>query len=152
MRRSICLKDLDSLLVMNVVLACRPKNMTIREVATSTTGEKITTYIFNSLEYTHVGSWPPLHVPGFHVPIATVKIVDTNEDITAQVKRFAGPGHIVTNDILRYAMGTWSWIFVFRTKSLGISVSTKPKLVVPDRCPAIAVTNILGQTSIFWAK
>lgn len=126
--------------------------MTIREVVTSSTGEQVTTYIFNNMEYTHVGSWPPIHVPGFHVPIATVKIIDTNEDITDQVRRFAGPRHIVTNDILRYAMGTWSWTYMFRIKGFGISFSTEPRLIVPDKCPEIVVTNILGQASIFWAK
>jgi len=126
--------------------------MTIREVASSSTGERVTTYIFNNIEYTHIGSWPPAHIPGFHVPIASVKIMNTNKDITAQVKRFAGPRHVVTNDIIRYAMGRWTWTLVCRARNLGLSLSTQSHLVVPENVPTVVVTDVLGQASIFWAK
>lgn len=126
--------------------------MSVREVAFSSTGERVTTYTFNNIEYTHVGSWPPVHVPGFHVPIASVKIVDTNKDITAQVKRFAGPRHVVTDDIIRYAMGRWSWTLELRAKRLGVSLSTRAYLVIPENVPAVVVTDVLGQASTFWAK
>lgn len=137
-----------SLLVMDIVLALRPKNMTIRELARSNTGEKLTTYIFNSTEYTHVGSWPPVHVPGFHVPIASAKVLETDEDITAQVRRFAGPRHVVDIKTLRYALGTWSWTLGTSLTSR-LSLKTVPYLMVPDAVPKIVVTDVLGQISIF---
>lgn len=123
--------------------------MTIQEVGTSSLGERVTTYIFNNIEYSHVGQWPPVHVPGFHVPIATVTIIDTNEDVTAQVKRFAGPRHVVTRDIIRYALGTWSWTIACRVSSSGISFYTKPYLRVQSHVPTVRVINVLGQESIF---
>lgn len=137
-----------SLLDMDIVLALRPKNMTIREVARSSTGEQLTTYVFNSTEYTHVGSWPPVHVPGFHVPIASAKVLETDEDITAQVRRFAGPRHVVDIQTLRYALGRWSWTFGLSMTSR-LSLKTTPYLRVPDIAPKIVVTDVLGQVSIF---
>lgn len=136
---------------MDILLALRPKNMTVQEVARSSTGQELTTYIFNGTEYTHIGSWPPVHVPGFHVPIASAKIHGTNEDVTDKVRRFAGPRHMVNEETLRYALGTWSWTFVVKI-GRGIFVKTQPMLVVPFRVPTIVVTDVLGQVSIFCAR
>ena len=136
---------------MDILLALRPKNMTVQEVARSSTGQQLTTYIFNGIEYTHIGSWPPVHVPGFHVPIASAKVHGTNEDVTDRVGRFAGPGHVVTHETLRHALGTWSWTLVVKFKR-GLSIQTKPYLVLPDQIPTVVVTDILGQVSIFCAK
>lgn len=136
---------------MNIVLALRPKNMTVRERSLSSTGEKLTTYVFGGVEYTHVGSWPPVHVPGFHVPIASAKVLGTNEDVTDRVRRFAGPRHVVTDDTLRYVFGTWSWTVDFKV-GRGLSFRIQPYLRVPKVVPTVVVTDVLGQVSIFCAK
>lgn len=133
---------------MDIVLALRPKNMTIREISRSSTGENMTTYVFGGIEYTHIGSWPPVHVPGFHVPIASAKVLGTNEDVTDRVRRFAGPRHVVNGDTLRYAFGTWSWTFDFKIGS-GLSIQIQPYLRVPKKAPTVVVTDVLGQVSIF---
>jgi hypothetical protein len=148
MRRSIVDKDLKSLLVMDILLALRPKNMTVQEVTCSSTGQKLTTYVFNGTEFTHIGSWPPVHVPGFHVPIASAKIHGTNEDVTDKVRRFAGPRHIVTPETLRHALGTWSWTFDLNYGGR-LSIKSRPVLIVPSRLPTVVVTDVLGQVSIF---
>lgn len=136
---------------MDILLALRPKNMTVQEEARTSTGQKLTTYIFGGVEYTHIGSWPPVHVPGFHVPIASAKVHGTNEDVTDRVRRFAGPRHIVTPETLRHALGTWSWTFVLKF-GRGLSVQTQPMLVLPARVPTVVVTDVLGQVSIFCAR
>lgn len=133
---------------MDIVLALRPKNMTIRERSRSSTGELLTTYVFGGVEYTHIGSWPPVHVPGFHVPIASAKVLGTNEDVTDRVRRFAGPRHVVTDNTLRYAFGTWSWTVDFRAGSK-FSFRIRPYLRVPTVAPTVVVTDVLGQVSIF---
>jgi hypothetical protein len=136
---------------MDILLALRPKNMTVQEEARTSTGQKLTTYIFGGVEYTHIGSWPPVHVPGFHVPIASAKVHGTNEDVTDRVRRFAGPRHIVTPETLRHALGTWSWTFSLKFGH-GLSVQTQPMLVLPARVPTVVVTDVLGQVSIFCAR
>lgn len=138
---------------MDILVALQPKNMTIKEVASASTGELLTTYVFNRAEYTHVGSWPPIHTPGFHVPIASVRVADTGVDITRKVKRFAGPGHTVTRETLRYAMGTWYLIPTIQIKNFGVSIRTRAYMKVPDITPTVVITDVLGQTSMsFCAK
>ena len=60
--------------------------MTVREITRTRNGERVTTYVFGSKEYTHVGPWPPASLPGFHVPIATARVIETGEDVTQNVR------------------------------------------------------------------
>jgi hypothetical protein len=133
---------------MDIIVALIPKNMTVRE--TARVGNTIaTTYIFNNKEYTHVGEWPPkATTPGFHVPIATAEVIETNRDITTSLRRFAGPRRIVTPDTVRYAVGRWSWRVRFMVRCGRMSIETYPILILPDTVPAVRVTNVLGQVSI----
>jgi hypothetical protein len=133
---------------MDIIVALTPKNMTVRE--TARVGDTIaTTYVFNNTEYTHVGEWPPvLSTPGFHVPIATAEIIETNQDITASLRRFAGPRRIVTLDTVRYALGQWSWRVRAIFRGGRIRLETYPVLILPDTVPAVRVTNVLGQVSV----
>ena len=133
---------------MDIIVALTPKNMTVRE--TAQVGNTIaTTYVFNSKEYTHVGEWPPkVSAPGFHVPIATAEVIETNQDITASLRRFAGPRRIVTADTVRYAVGRWSWRVRVMIRYGRVRVETYPVLILPDKIPAVRVTNVLGQVSV----
>jgi hypothetical protein len=139
---------------MDIIAALTPKNMTVREVAdVYKSKKKAYTYVFNRKEYTHVGAWPPPRgMSGFHVPIASAEVVDTNVDITHKIRRFAGPRHIITRDIVRYAMGTWSWRPVISFHGFCIRLSFRPVLTVPKAVPTIRITNVLGQVSLFCAK
>ena len=133
---------------MDIIVALSPKNMTVRE--TARVGDTFaTTYVFNNTEYTHVGEWPPvLSTPGFHVPIATAEIIDTNQDITSSLRRFAGPRRIVTADTVRYALGRWSWGVRVIFRGCRASFETSPVLILQDTVPAVRVTNVLGQVSV----
>jgi hypothetical protein len=133
---------------MDIIVALSPKNMTVRE--TARVGDTVaTTYVFNNTEYTHVGKWPPvLSASGFHVPIATAEIIDTNQDITSSLRRFAGPRRIVTADTVRYALGRWSWGVRVIFRDCRASFETYPILILPDTVPAVRVTNVLGQVSV----
>lgn len=153
MRRSICNKELRSLLDMDILVALRPQNMSIRERAVSSTGQDIITYIFNGREYTHVGTWPPKHTAaGFNVPIASAYVVDTGQDVTNQVRRFAGPKHQLTDEKVRCALGTWSWRPQCTWSSTKFSMFMKPFLHIPESCSPVCVTNVLGHVSVFCAK
>jgi len=135
---------------MDIIVALRPKNMTVRETASSSTGQQITTYIFNAQEYSHIGTWPPIREPGgFHVPIASAEVVETSEDITQAVRRFAGPRHVVTDEIVRYAIGTWIYYPSIEWSYGRIRIVWKPHIEVPDKIPHIRVTNVLGHVSFF---
>jgi hypothetical protein len=132
---------------MDILLSLRPKNMTVVETAWITNSNiQVTTYIFNGKEYTHVGSWPPRHASGsFHVPIHYAFIIDTGEDITHQLKRFAGPQNIVTQQTMSYAFGTWSWR-VYMPKFFRLE--TYPIFRFPDTFPPVCVIDILGHASV----
>ena len=131
---------------MDIIVALRPKNMSVREVAwTVDRRVRVTTYVFNGREYTHVGNWPPLlENGGFHVPIRKAWITVSGKDITQRLRRFAGPRHVVTQDTVRYAFGTWSW-HVRIAKYL--KLETYPVFRIPDAFPDICVTDVLGHTS-----
>jgi hypothetical protein len=155
MRLSIPSKDLNSLEGMDIILAMAPKNMTVREVADIEGSHlKAITYIFNSREYTHIGTWPMDHgKSGFHVPIATAEVMDTNQDITSSLRRFAGPRHVITEDTVRYAMGTWKLKPRLTLRGCAARVSLVPVFVVPTHVPAVRVTTVLGHvSSVFCAK
>ena len=139
---------------MDIIAALTPKNMTVREVAdVDGSAHKAYTYVFNRCEYTHIGTWPPERgMSGFHVPIANAEIVHTNVDITHQLRRFAGPRHIITKNTVRYAMGTWSWRPVFSIVGFKLRVVMKPVLTIPDTFPAVRMTDVLGHVSVFCAK
>ena len=139
---------------MDIIVAMAPKNMTVREIAGIEGSHlKAITYVFNAREYTHVGTWPMDHgQSGFHVPIATAEIMDTNQDITEQLRRFAGPRHVITRDTIRYAMGTWKLKPRLSIKGFTVRVVFIPVLEVPNTVPAVRVTNVLGQVSVFCAK
>ena len=140
---------------MDILLALVPKNMTVREVADIEGSTlKAITYIFNSREYTHVGPWPMNNgASGFHVPIATAEIMDTNQDITTSLRRFAGPRHIVTEDTVRYAMGTWKLKPRVSLRGCSLRIVFVPVFVVPDHVPPVRVTTVLGHvSSVFCAK
>lgn len=137
---------------MDILVALRPTNMSIREVASCNRNVPVTTYVFNNHEYTHVGTWPPVHVAGFHVPIATAEVIATQRDITRTLKRFAGPRHTVTPQVLQHALGTWTWRPHIRVRGGGISLVFEPFLVIPDDVPSIRVTDVLGHVSVFCAK
>ena len=134
---------------MNVLIALRPKNMSIRERAMSSTGQPVTTYVFNGKEYTHIGVWPPCTVSiGFHVPIVSAYGVETGRNVTKHVKRFAGPRHCVSDESVRYALGTWSWRIQWRIWGC----STVPFLTVPEHVEPVCVIDALGHASVFCAK
>ena len=140
---------------MDIILAMVPKNMTVREVADVEGSHlKAITYIFNAREYTHVGTWPMDHgASGFHVPIATAEVMDTNQDITTSLRRFAGPRRIITEDTVRYAMGTWKLKPRVTFRGWSVHIVFVPVLVVPDQVPAVRVTTVLGHvSSVFCAK
>lgn len=141
---------------MDIIAALTPKNMTVREVARvqGTDDVVATTYVFNSKEYTHIGTWPPkLGMAGFHVPIATAEIIETNQDITRQLRRFAGPRHIVTPETVRHALGRWSWRFRIIIITGRVRLVTYPVFVVPETVPAVRITDVLGHVSVvFCAK
>ena len=132
-----------------------PKNMMVREVADVEGSHlKAITYIFNAREYTHIGTWPMDHgKSGFHVPIATAEIIETNQDITDQLRRFAGPRHIITEDIVRYAMGTWKLKPRVTLRGCRVRIVFVPVFVVPDHVPPVRVTTVLGHvSSVFCAR
>lgn len=137
---------------MDIITALTPKNMTVREVAdVSGSADKAITYVFNSKEYTHVGQWPMSHgTSGFHVPIDTAEIIETNQDITRRLKRFAGPRHIVTCDTVRQAMSVWSWRPRLTIKGFSIRLTFVPVLIVPDDVPPVRITTVLGHVSSFF--
>jgi hypothetical protein len=138
---------------MDLIVALSPKNMTVRE--TAQVGDTIaTTYVFNGNEYTHIGEWPPpSSLPGFHVPIAAAEVIETSQDITASLRRFAGPRRIVTPDTIRYALGKWSLRVRATFRGGRARFETYPILILPDTVPSVRVTNVLGQVSVvFCAK
>ena len=137
---------------MDIIAALTPKNMTVREIADVTdTSDKAFTYVFNSREYTHVGQWPMNHgTSGFHVPIETAEVIETNQDITKRLKRFAGPRNIIRRDTVRYAMGTWSWRPRITLKGFKIRMTFVPVLIVPTYVPPVRITNVLGHVSSFF--
>ena len=140
---------------MDIIVALSAKNMTVREVADIEGSHlKAITYVFNAREYTHIGTWPMDHgQSGFHVPIATAEIMDTNQDITDQLRRFAGPRHVITEDTVRYAMGTWTLKPRLKFKGFAARIVFLPVLKVPDTVPPVRVTTVLGQVSfVFCAK
>jgi hypothetical protein len=140
---------------MDIIAALAPKNMTVREVADIEGSHlKAITYVFNAREYTHVGTWPMNHgAPGFHVPIATAEIMDTNQDITDQLRRFAGPRNVINKDTVRYALGTWKLKPRVTFRGWSVRIVFVPVLVVPDQIPAVRVTSVLGHiSSDFWAR
>lgn len=152
MRLSISSKDGNSLEDMDIIAALTPKNMTVREIADVTdTSDKAFTYVFNSREYTHVGKWPMNHgTSGFHVPIETAEVIETNQDITKRLKRFAGPRNIIRRDTVRYAMGTWSWRPRITFTGFKIRMTFAPVLIVPTYVPPVRITNVLGHVSSFF--
>jgi len=137
---------------MDIIAALTPKNMTIREIAmVEGSTDKAITYVFNSKEYTHVGQWPMNHgTSGFHVPIETAEVMETNQDITKRLRRFAGPRHIVTRDTVRYAMSTWSWRPRITLKGFKLRVTFVPVLVLPTHLPSVRITTVLGHVSSFF--
>ena len=139
---------------MDILVALRPKNMEVRERALCSNGQDVTTYVFNGREYTHVGPWPPpMKAPaGFHVPIASAYTVDTGQDITYRIRRFAGPKHCVTQDTVRYALGTWSWRCRWSWSSSGVRCITVPYLKVPTLVSPVCITDVLGHVSVFCAR
>jgi hypothetical protein len=139
---------------MEILVALRPKNMEVRERALSSIGEDVTTYVFNGREYTHVGSWPPSMKTSaeFHVPIASAYTVDTGHDITRRVRRFAGPKHRVTQETIRYALGSWSWRCQWTWSSSGIRCTTIPYLTIPSEVSPVCITDVLGHVSVFCAR
>jgi len=140
---------------MDIILAMAPKNMTVREVADIEGSHlKAITYIFNAREYTHVGAWPMDHgKSGFHVPIATAEVMDTNQDITTSLRRFAGPRRIITEDTVRYAMGTWKLKPRVTFRGWSVHIVFVPVFVVPAHVPAVRITDVLGHvSSVFCAK
>jgi hypothetical protein len=138
---------------MDIIVALTPKNMTVRETARA--GDTFaTTYVFNGREYTHVGQWPPPPtLPGFHVPIASAEVIETNQDITESLVRFAGPRRIVTPETVRHALGQWSWGVRATLRAGRVGLETYPILNLPEKVPTVRVTNVLGQVSVvFCAK
>lgn len=128
-------------------MSLRPKNMTVMETAwVAHSNTRVTTYIFNGKEYTHVGSWPPQHSVGtFHVPIHYAFVIDSGKDITRQMKRFAGPQNTVSRTTVSYAFGTWSWR-VYMPKLFRLE--TYPIFHIPETFPPVCVIDILGHASV----
>jgi hypothetical protein len=137
---------------MDIITALTPKNMTVREIAdVEGTTDKAFTYVFNRKEYTHVGTWPMDHgMSGFHVPIETAEVIGTNQDITTRLRRFAGPRHIITGDVVRYAMGTWAWRPRMTLKGFRLRFSLVPVFVAPGHVAPIRITTVLGHVSSFF--
>ena len=111
-----------------------------------------TTYRFGPHTYTHVGQWPPVFQPGvFTVPFLKV-VTSDGQDITRQVKEFAGPRHIVTPEVISYALGTWRYIPRVYFYGFCIRFTWIRRLVPLQNCTEVTVTNILCQSETFGAK
>lgn len=126
--------------------------MKIVERATTPDGQPVTTYVFSGHEYTHVGAWPPVFLPGeFHVPIRIAEDEQAN-DVTRYVRRFAGPRHVVTDEILRWAFGTWSHRPRICLTHRSLRFTVQSVLTPCDTPPRVRVVNVLGHESSFGAK
>lgn len=126
--------------------------MDIVERASTRDGRPVTTYKFSGHEYTHVGSWPPIFLPGeFHIPLYKV-FDDEGNDVTRRVSRFAGPRHVVTDETLRWAFGRWSWKPRVCLTHRSLRCTFRSVLTPCDTPPPVRVINVLGQESSFGAK
>jgi hypothetical protein len=113
---------------------------------------KATIYTFGPHTYIHVGAWPPYFQPGvYSVPILHAKTED-GRDITHILRQFAGPRHVINEEVISCTLGKWKleldWSFTWT----GFRISTIWRLVPFEKNTLIHVTNILGQSFTFGAR
>lgn len=111
-----------------------------------------TTYRFGPHTYTHIGPWPPVFEPGiFSVPFRCV-VTDKGQDVTRLMKRFAGPRHIVTPEVIAGAFGHWTPTLTVEWTWSRLTIKTRWRLVPCQDPPVVHVKNILGQSFTFGAR
>lgn len=113
---------------------------------------QVTTYKFGPHTYSHVGAWPPVFQPGiFSVPFKKV-LTDDGRDVTNVIKRYAGPRHVITDEVIACAFGTRKPVFKILFVGGGIRFTNEWRLIPHPSPPCIHVTTILDQSITFGAK
>lgn len=113
---------------------------------------QVTTYKFGPHVYSHVGTWPPVFQPGiFSVPFKKV-VTDDGRDVTAKIKKYAGPRHVITDEVIACAFGYKLPVFKVLFVGGGIRFTHGWRLIPHPSPPCIHVITILDQSVTFGAK
>lgn len=111
-----------------------------------------TTYRFGPHIYIHLGTWPPVFEPGIYSVPFRCAVTDKDQDVTRLIKRFAGPRHILTPEVIACAFGQWIPIITVNWSWCRLTIKTCWRLIPCLDPPVVHVTNILGQSFTLGAR